>query len=134
MSQPVQGRHMVSARSVRRPCSSSTLLSILPSFNSLSAVGRSTFTSPARRGCAEMGLRIGITPISASLLMPESTQSSLSQRPIMKFEETLFLPNIFTAFCRDSRTKDRDKPGQYLAKISGSMVSTLYFISVAPAS
>ena len=132
-SQPVQGRHMVSARSALRPRSSKIFLVELANFSSLSAEGLSTTTSPARSGCGDIGLKLGITPISASFFTPAKTHSSLSPRPSMKLEETLFLPKIFTASFRELSTYSSDNPGQYLAKIWGSIVSTLYLIS-APAS
>ncbi len=85
-SQPVQGRHMVSARSALRPRSSKIFLVELANFSSLSAEGLSTTTSPARSGCGDIGLKLGITPISASFFTPAKTHSSLSPRPSMSWK------------------------------------------------
>jgi len=78
-----------------------------------------------------------MTPIFARYSTPFLTHSSVSPSPMIILEETRFFLNTFTASRSDARIKSRDWPFlpiQTRSKISGSMVSTLYFTSVTPAS
>jgi hypothetical protein len=71
---------MVSARSTRRSFSSSTFFVARESHKSLSADGLSTTISSFLNGWGDIGLRLGITPISASLVTGVKEKDILQER------------------------------------------------------